>query len=241
MRYLRRMKSWKRPVVAGVMGTVGALALGSGASAHVGVDQQEVVAGESATLTFVHGHGCGDSPTTSLRFQIPESVHDAVAWSHPGWDVTVEREELATPIESAHGDPVTERPATITFTARDGFEIPNGVRDGVRISFTAPEEPGTLFFKVIQGCAEGSNDWIEEWDGTGDEPDHPAPSVQVVAASAVDGGDAANGAAEDDDAATTADDDGDGNGNGLAIAGVVLGAIGTVAGGASLLRGRRDD
>jgi uncharacterized protein YcnI len=246
------MIRWKRPLVVGVVGAVGVLAGTCVASAHVGVSQDEVVAGEATTLTFTYSHGCGESPTNSLRFQVPAGVNNAVPSTRPGWDIEVEREELDAPMESAHGDPITDRPAIITFTAREGFEVPSGVKDAVSISFTAPEETGTLSFKVIQGCVEGSNDWIEEWDGTGAEPDHPAPSVEVVTAFAT-GDDAADdptvptSAPADDEStpsAAPADlapvaDSTDDDSNGLAIAGVILGVVGIGVGGFALLLARR--
>ena len=96
--------------------------------------------------------------------------------------------------------------------------MPSGVKDTMSLSFTAPEAPGQLFFEVIQGCEVGSNDWIDEWDGTGEEPERPAPSVMVVAAA---GG------------------DDDGSSNGLAIAGIVLGAAGLGVGGTGWCAGAR--
>ena len=241
-----------RGVAAAAVGA-SALIVGAGSlSAHVGVDQDEIDAGSSATLGFSFSHGCEDSPTTSMSFQIPEDVNDAVPLAHAGWDIELEREELAEPIESAHGDPITDRPGVITFTAREGFSVPSGVKDTMSLSFTAPEAPGQLFFKVIQGCEVGSNDWIDEWDGTGEEPESPAPSVMVVAATNGDAGEDATGSTAP--AATTAsgapattvavDDDGgeddDGSSNGLAIAGIVLGAAGLGVGGTALVRSRKD-
>lgn len=235
-----------------------AVAISSTASAHIGVSADEVAAGASTSLTFRYSHGCGESPTNSLRFEIPEGINNAIPYNHPGWDITVENVELAEPITSGHGEEVTERPAVITFTARDGFEVPaHGIRDEVTIGFTAPEELGQLFFKVIQGCLEGSNDWIEEWDGAGTEPEHPAPSVMVVAATGESddsghepdeeaSGSSTEASGHDEAPGTTIasgddDDDGDddGNSNGLAIVGIVLGALGIGVGGTALATSRK--
>ena len=244
-----RSKRWMVRGVAAVAGGACALIVGAGSlSAHVGVDQDEIEAGSSATLGFSFSHGCEDSPTTSMSFQVPEGVNNAVPLAHAGWDIEVEREELAEPIESAHGDPITDRPAVITFTAREGFIVPSGVKDTMSLSFTAPEAPGQLFFKVIQGCEVGSNDWIDEWDGTGEEPESPAPSVMVVAATGEDAtGSTAPATTTGSDAPATTvavDDDGgdddDGSSNGLAIAGIVLGAAGLGVGGTALVRSRKD-
>ena len=211
---------------AAALGVVGAaVAMASPVSAHVGVDADEIEAGAATPLGFSFSHGCGDEPTTSLRFEIPATVNQAVPQAHAGWDVEIETEELAEPVEGAHGSTITERPAIISFTARDGFAVPNGVRDTVTITVTAPEDEGLLHFKVIQGCGDVSNDWIEEWDGTGEEPESPAPSVMVVASSG-DHGD--EPAADDDDSS-----------NGLAIAGVALGAVGIAVGATALALTRK--
>jgi len=240
-----------------VLGVVG---VASSASAHVGVDLEEIVAGESTSLGFSFGHGCQGSPTNRLAIQVPDGIVNAQPHAHPGWDIAVEREDLAEPAVIGHGQEVTDRPAVITFTARAGEEVPDGIRDTVRLSFTAPEAEGRLVFKVVQGCVEGESAWIDEWDGTGEEPEHLAPSVMVVAAAAGDdaeegghgsattdlrpavsdatgadgsaGGGAAGGALEDD-----AGEDG-GDGDGLAIAALVVGGLGLVAGGAALARSR---
>lgn len=218
------------------------LAIGAGAaSAHVGVDKEEIVAGESTVLTFSVGHGCAGSPTNSMKFQVPASVLNAQPLVKPGWDLTVDREQLATPVESSHGDPQTDRVAVVTFTATEGNALPNEYRDTFSLSLRAPDEEGELFFKVVQGCETGENAWIEEWDGTGEEPDHPAPSVRVVAASAAAADDGAARVTEvatslPVDATEQSDDD---DSDGLAIVALVVGALGLVVGGASLVRNRR--
>lgn len=250
-----------------VVASAGAICAGvmiaAPALAHVGVSEDEVVAGGSTSLSFSFGHGCEESPTNSMKFQVPDGIVDAVPQVHAGWDIEIEREELAEPVESAHGGEVTERPAVITFTAREGFEVPSGQRDAMTLNFTAPETEGQLFFPVIQGCVEGTNDWIAQWDGTGAEPDNPAPSVMVVAGSGEDEhGHDADGEATAEEAgvtettigeagvtdaetsgadAGTAEGNDDESSNALAIAGVVLGAAGLGVGGTALAKSRRRD
>jgi periplasmic copper chaperone A len=220
-----------RAAVAAAIASGALLVVGATmASAHVGTDQDEVSAGASTTLTFGIGHGCEESPTTSMKFQIPAGVLNAAPVVKAGWSVDVEREALDEAVESAHGEAQTDRTAVITFTAQDGYAVPNGYRDSFALYFTAPEDEGALFFKIIQGCESGENAWIDEWDGTGDEPEHPAPSVMVVAASAGEGD--GHGSTAD----TGSDDD---SSNGLAIAALIVGALGLLAGGTALVRSRR--
>lgn len=220
-------------VVAGAVTFGAMLMFGSSVAAHVGVDQDQIVAGESTALSFSFSHGCGESPTNSMKFQIPEGVDNAVPQVHAGWDIAVERADLVEPIESGHGAPVTDRPSVITFTARDGYEVPNGQRDTFTLSFRAPESAGQLFFPVIQGCVDGESAWIAQWDGTGAEPDDPAPSVMVVAGADTASTDTAS---HDDHGG---DDTSDGGSNGLAIIGIVIGALGLGIGAVALTRTTR--
>lgn len=220
-------------IAAAVAASAATVALSAGiASAHVGTSTDEVAAGSSLALGLTIGHGCEGSPTREVAVQIPEGVNNATAFAHPGWTIESEVETLATPITSAHGDEVTERVSVITFSAEPGNELPNDVRDTFTINFTAPDTPGeTLFFKTIQTCAEGSNDWIDEYDGTGEEPESPAPAVLVTEAAA---GDDHHGGGTSE----PAESESDGSGNGLAIAALVVGALGLLTGGAALARSR---
>ena len=235
-------------LAAGVLLAFGA----SSALAHVGTDKSEITAGQSTTLTFSIGHGCEDSPTNSMAFQVPESVLNAAPQVKAGWTITTESEELAEPVVAGHGEEQTDRVALITFTADDGNAVDPHYRDSFTLAFKAPAEEGELFFKVIQGCETGENAWISEWDGTGTEPDSPAPSVMVVAGADGAGSDhhaeeTANSSADHAEETTAtgvtvgsdSDDDGDSSSNGLAVTGIVVGGLGLVAGGTALARGRR--
>jgi uncharacterized protein YcnI len=220
------------------------LAAGS-AAAHISPDKSEVPAGGFTSLTFTVPHGCEESPTTTLAFQVPEGILNAAPQVHPGWDIEVEQEALAEPVEGSHGEEITERPGVITFTAQEGNALSPHFRDTFTIGFQAPDAAGeTLFWPIIQTCEEGETAWIEEWDGEGEEPEHPAPSVAVVAASgdghgASDGGDDDDGEVTpvDTEAAASVSDD-DGGSDGLAIAALVVGALGVVVGGLALTRTR---
>jgi uncharacterized protein YcnI len=248
------MKLMKRTAGRAIAASgAGALALvlvtGGSAAAHVGTSADEVGAGSTIALGLTVGHGCDGSPTTAVSVQIPEGVNNATPFAHAGWTIESEKATLSPPAVSAHGEEITERTSVITFTAADGNALPDGVRDTFTINFTAPDTAGeTLFFKTIQTCEAGSNDWIAEWDGTGAEPDSPAPSIAVVAATGGDGhgeGETTtDGDGETTDGETAAPapgaggDEGDGDGTGLAIVGIVVGALGLAVGGAALARTR---
>lgn len=220
-------------VAAGAM-----VLLAAPAGAHVTPDTDEVAPGGRATVGFSTSHGCEESPTNEMAFEIPEPIVSVNPVVHPGWDIAVEMEELAEPVEAAHGDPITERAKTVTFTAKAGNELTNGLRDTFGISFQVPEdlEEGTeLFFKVVQRCTEGETPWIEEYTGEGEEPEHPSPVVMVGAAEPEEGEEAPAEVIDAEETAASSDTDSDAMG----IAGFVLGAAGLAAGGTALVKSRK--
>ncbi|MCO5214999.1 MAG: YcnI family protein [Thermomicrobiales bacterium] len=170
----------------GALATGVALILASGmpAAAHVGLSADSYAAGSTSMVTFGFGHGCGDSPTTSLAIQIPEEFTTVQPVYAPGWHIEVEKETLATPVAGSHGQQITERPAVITFTADEPIE--NGIYAMVTLRVTIPEglEGETFYFPVIQGCSEGESAWIEIPQDGQDAHDleSPAPSMTITAA-----------------------------------------------------------
>lgn len=238
----------------GLLGA-GVLALGLAvpASAHISPDKDSVPAGGFTAVSLTVPHGCEESPTSKIAVEIPESILNAAPQVVAGWDAEATETELDEPVESAHGDPVTERVSEISWTAEAGNELPPHFRQVFTIGFQAPEEVGErLYFKIVQTCTEGETAWIEETTDGAEEPEHPAPFVDVVAADEGDGHGAAEeettttAAGGDEEAATepvaaSTDSDDGGSSDGLAIGGLVLGALGLAAGGAALVKTRSTD
>ena len=160
----------RRPFVA-----LGAAALllvltAAPASAHIHPDPAEIPEGEATTVALGIEHGCDDSPTTAVAVQLPDGAEvSAVAKS--GWAV-----------DSSDG--------TVTWTAQAGNELPTDEADEFELELTpdAGTEGDTLYLKTVQTCETGELRWIAEWDGEGEEPENPAPSVTVIAAGAEAGG-----------------------------------------------------
>ena len=226
-------------------------------------DKSEVPAGGFTAVTLTVGHGCEESPTRQIVVQVPDSINSVTPGIVPGWDITVDTVALPEPIEGSHGEQVTEREANVTFTAQAGNELPDGFRMGFTLGFQAPDTPGEyLFFKTIQICTEGQTEWIEEYTGDGEEPEHPSPVVLVAAAAADGHGggdeeeemadstestptsevteaevDTANGG--DEAAAADTDDDDGSTGTTFGILGFVLGAAGLATGRAALVSTRK--
>lgn len=152
------------------------------ASAHVGVNATTYAAGSTSILSFGFSHGCGDSPTTSIAIQVPEQFVSVNPVFAPGWDIEIEKENLATPVEGGHGEEISERTATVTFTADEPIE--DGIYATVSLRLTLPEDAvgETIYFPVLQGCEDGENAWIEiPQDGEdADDLESPAPSITIT-------------------------------------------------------------
>ncbi|WP_278313448.1 YcnI family copper-binding membrane protein [Lolliginicoccus levis] len=171
------MTSTTRKVAAALAGLILTPMLATPALAHVTANPDEATSRYFRTALRV-GHGCEGSPTTAVRVQIPEGVENAGAEQIAGWDAEVIREDLAEPIEGAHG-PITDRVSEIVFS---GNSLPDEQFQEFGLSLTlADNAPDVLWLPVIQECEDGANRWIEipeSVDQWGDL-DSPAPYVTV--------------------------------------------------------------
>jgi periplasmic copper chaperone A len=226
----------------------GAVLLAAPVSAHVSPDKSEVPAGGFTDVALTVGHGCEASPTRQVSIQVPDLINNVTPGVLPGWDIEVVNEALAEPIEGSHGEEITERETEVIYTAQAGSELADGFRQSFTLGFQAPDAPGEhLFFKTIQTCVEGETAWIEEYTGEGEEPDHPSPVVLVTESTSEGHGASEEATDEEEDAeladaeeaAATSDDEDDDSSTGLALAALVVGALGLLAGGTALVRSRR--
>ena len=94
------------------------------ASAHVGISEDEVEAGSYAVLTFGLPHGCGQSPVTELRIQIPEPILSVTPTRNANWEVTKVMTELDEPVGvAAHHPDVAPHPDARLQIERRGGEV----------------------------------------------------------------------------------------------------------------------
>ncbi|MGA8258504.1 MAG: YcnI family protein [Nocardioides sp.] len=253
-------RSLARP--AALVGAAAAIAitLAAPASAHVSAAASETAAGSYTVVTFSVPHGCDGKATTKVEISIPEGINSVTPTRNPYYDVAKQAEQLNPPVTDAHGNELTERIATVTYTAKT--PLPDGFRDSFELSLQLPEDAAgeNLAFPTIQTCTQGQTAWTEvAAEGQEGELESPAPVVTVTEASGEghhgstdeDSADE-HGAGEhgdehgDDEAAASAEsaaavdsDDSDDSGNGLAMAGLVTGVLGILVGGAALARSRK--
>ncbi len=128
---------------------------------HVVLQDGAAAAGASYRATFRVGHACGASPTTAMRVTIPAGFNGAQPMPKAGWALATRVGKLAQPYES-HGTKVTDGVLEITWTA-NGPEnaLPADFYDEFVLRGTTPSMPGPIWFKVLQSCAQGANDWAE--------------------------------------------------------------------------------
>jgi uncharacterized protein YcnI len=203
----------------------------SAAQAHVTLQPNQLPAGGFKKLDVRVPNERDKAGTSKVVVQFPEGFTTVSHEPVEGWKVDVKMAKLATPIE-VEGEKVSERLDTVTFTAEDGNEIQPGEFRDFGLSLRMPEEPTTLTFKAIQTYDNGE---VVRWIGA-PESEEPAPQVKLTAAPPEDGAAPAASAAP---AEAGDDEDEDDDGNGLAMAALIVGALGLVAGLAALATARR--
>jgi uncharacterized protein YcnI len=214
--------------------------------AHVTVSPGEASADGYSKLDFSVGHGCDGSPTVEVSIQIPAGVASVTPEVAPGWEITVEEGTLPEPLE-VNDETVTEGVTSVTWSggSLDAHQL-QLFGMNVRIAAEAGE---TLYFPVVQTCEEGENAWIEIPEAGGEEPESPAPALTLVAAGddGHGGGDATDTtaageetvAAGEGDSAAGASSNSDSGSDMVAWAGLALGGLGAILGGAAFASTRR--
>ena len=143
-----------------VLALSASLVAGSG-SAHVVLETASASAGSSYKAVLRVGHGCDGSATTAIKVSVPLGFQGAKPMPKPGWSLSTSLTKLAQPYKS-HGKTVAEDVAEITWTAnsRDAW-LPDAWYDEFVFRGTLPDQPGPLWFKVLQTCEKGQNDWAQ--------------------------------------------------------------------------------
>ncbi|MFJ9345093.1 YcnI family protein [Streptomyces sp. NPDC101237] len=238
------MKASRLAAVTAVAGTA-VLAVSSPAFAHVSVQPEGAAAkGGYAVIDFKVPNERDNASTTKVEVNFPADHPLASVMPQPmaGWKIEVTKAKLAKPMEM-HGEKISEAVTKVTWTAED-----KGVEPGYFQKFplsvgALPENTDELVFKAIQTYSDKEVvRWIEVQQKGQEEPENPAPTLALSAATDDHHGTAA--AAEDTAAKTetTASDDSGSTGGSdttarvLGVVGIVVGAAGVAYG---VLAGRR--
>jgi uncharacterized protein YcnI len=209
---------------------VGALVVGwtAAASAHVTIDPDHAEAGGFTILHFQVPNESDTASTVKVEIAMPKGVILPTVLAEPvaGWDVTVQTTPLETPIETDDGT-VTEAVSVVTF---EGGEIKPGEFQLFNLQVgPLPDAAGTtLLFPAVQTYSDGQEvRWVDVTQEGQPEPEHPAPHLDLVSATAADDTATSSGGSSDSTAKT------------LGIIGIVVGAAGVVLGGVALSRSQK--
>jgi uncharacterized protein YcnI len=215
-----------------------ALAVPVAAQAHVTIQPKEIPAGSFARVDVRVPNERDDAGTTKVEVQMPDGIASTSYEAEPGWRIRVVMEEAAEPID-LHGEEVTEQVDRVIFTGdgKRGIIRPGEFKD-FGLSVRTPDgEPGeTITFKALQTYESGE---IVRWIGP-EDGDEPAPTVTLAAPPEEGHAAPAEEPAEEvEPAPASAPADDDDGGDGLAIAALIVGGLGLVAGLAGLISVRR--
>jgi periplasmic copper chaperone A len=196
------------------------------ADAHVLIVPNTAAPGAELRLDVRVPNERDDAATTKLDVQLPPGFAEAAVQPVAGWNVKIAHVKLNPPVQSDDG-PITEGVGRITWTAKSKADgIPVGGFQDFGLEVLVPDKPGsTLTFKALQTYANGT---VVRWIGAKDS-DTPAPTVKVAAVSGT-------GTPKATPAAATSS--GGGSSNGLAVAALIVGALGLITGAVALTRAR---
>jgi uncharacterized protein len=241
------MKVSRLAAAAAVAGSA-VLVLSSPAFAHVTVQPEGTAAkGGYAVVNFRVPNERDNASTTQLEINFPTDtpLSSVLPQQIPGWKIAVTKSKLAKPLE-VHGRQVSEAVSKVTWTAED-----KGIQPGYMQQFPVsmgalPENADQVVFKAIQTYSNKEVvRWIEVQEKGAEEPENPAPVLELSDASDghSHGSSAENASEESDDteaaaATETSDSSGgtDTTARVLGIVGIVVGAAGVAYG---VLAGRR--
>ncbi|KUM79837.1 YcnI family protein [Streptomyces sp. ISL-22] len=237
-----------RIAAAGTLAGTAVLALSVPAFAHVSVQPEGTAAkGGYAVVDFKVPNERDNASTTKLEVTFPTDHPLASAMPEPvnGWEIKVTKSELDKPIEM-HGEKITEAVSKITWTATG-----DGIKAGFFQKFPVaigqlPEDTDELVFKAIQTYSNKEVvRWIEVPQDGQEEPENPAPVLELSAAEEGHHGSSSSEEADDSEDAQAASaktsttepaDSSDTTARVLGVVGIVVGALGVAYG---VLAGRR--
>ena len=160
------------------------------ADAHVRVHADSTAAGSFSQLTFRVPNESPTAGTVKVEVQLPQDKPFLFVSVKPvtGWKTDVQEAKLPQPIES-EGTTITKAARTVTWTADKGTQIAPGQYQEFSISAGPLPDPTELLLPALQTYSDGE---VVKWDqptpASGEEPEHPAPALEVVAAASTEEG-----------------------------------------------------
>ncbi|RLV01352.1 hypothetical protein CTZ27_12695 [Streptomyces griseocarneus] len=219
------------------------LLLAGPAFAHVSVQPGTAEKGGYSTIALKVPNEKDNASTVKLELNLDPKhpLASVMPQPVPGWDIKVEKSRLDKPMQM-HGKEITEAVTKVTWS---GGKIEPGQFQQFPLSVgQLPTDADELVFKALQTYSDDDVvRWIDPSKPNGEEPEHPAPTLKLVAKGASADAKGAQKADDKSDKGVKAEasaekEDGgsDTTARVLGIAGIVVGAAGVAFG---VLAGRR--
>ena len=218
----------------GALAVAGAVFAAGPAWAHVTIQPGSAPQGGFATFAIQVPNETEDANTTQVEVEFPADhpIPFVSVEPVPGWTIDVERTELETPVEG-EGEEITEAVSKITWSG--GAIAPGEFQQFLVSAGPLPTDTDHLEFKALQTYDDGEVvRWIQETPEGGEEPEFPAPVLELTPSTGDE-----HGGGTDDTAAAEDDQDDDGDSNTLSIIALIAGGLGLVAGGTAFVMSRR--
>lgn len=222
------------------------MVVAAGAAAHVTIRPDVDTAGSYAKVTVRVPNESDTAGTVQVRLDLPADtpIPSVRVQPHAGWTAELTTTQFPEPVQV--GDRTLEEAVTaVTWTADPGVRIGPGEFDEFAISVGPLPEAGTYFLPATQTYDDGEVvAWAEETVEGQEEPERPAPSLEIVEATGDDGHGGAPAAENvsdeggDEPASAASGDSSDDLARGVGIGGLVVGAAGLGIGAAALRRRR---
>lgn len=166
----------------GALAAAAFIALSSSALAHVSFEAAQATPNSTYKAVLRVPHGCQGEPTLKVRVRIPEGVVAVKPMPKAGWTLETAKGAYVRAYR-VHGQAVSEGVTDIVWTG----SLEDGHYDEFvfQAQFTEAFQPGaTVYFPVVQQCANRVEEWIEvPVDGRDAHSLRaPAPGVRIAAA-----------------------------------------------------------
>jgi periplasmic copper chaperone A len=164
------------------------LAIAPAASAHVTVSTPDAAPGGYGKLVFRVPTESATASTVKLAVTLPAATPfaEVSAKSMPGWSVATTETELAKPIMNDDGFNLTKAVSTVTWTAAASHGVAPGEFNEFELSVGPfPKGTGAMTLPVVQTYSDGTVvKWNQPTPASGKEPEHPAPTLELVSSAA---------------------------------------------------------
>jgi len=181
MQQYSRAARWRRTFTLISLTAVSLLAGAGVASAHVTVNPSEAAVGGFTKLTFRVPNESPTAGTVAVTVDLPADHPFAYVSVKqvPGWSVVPTTSTLPAPV--TEGDlTIKEAVTSVTWTADPGTMIGPGEFAEFDISAGPVPDTETLVFPATQTYNDGEVvQWNEPTPASGEEPEHPAPTLTV--------------------------------------------------------------